>query len=92
MLTPERIRHKELRKLFEGKRAKIGADVTPKLLRILASLNQIVAPEELTVYRCHELKGDRKGTFALHVTANWRVTFAWDGTGPTNVDYEDYHD
>jgi proteic killer suppression protein len=29
----------------------------------------------------HELKGDRKGTFAVKVTANWRVTFRWDDDG-----------
>lgn len=92
MLTPERIKDKELRKLFVGKRSRIGARFVPKLQRMLASLNQIVSPEELTIYRCHELKGDRKGVYALHVTRNWRVTFSWDGQGPVDVMFEDYHD
>jgi proteic killer suppression protein len=91
MLTADRIKHKELRKLFAGKSHKIGAQSVPKLQRILASLNQIVSPHELTINRFHELSGDRKGQFALHVTANWRITFRWDKSGPFDVDFEDYH-
>ncbi|MEM8576625.1 MAG: type II toxin-antitoxin system RelE/ParE family toxin [Pseudomonadota bacterium] len=91
VLTSERIRHKELRKLFLGKRSKVGAQFEPRLKRILASLNQIVSPQELTLYRCHALVGDRQGEYALHVTKNWRVTFRWDEHGPYDVDFEDYH-
>jgi proteic killer suppression protein len=39
----------------------------------------------------HELKGDRKGTWAVSVSANWRVTFRFEGKDATEVDYEDYH-
>ncbi len=59
---------------------------------MLASLNVITSPNELTFYRCHELAGNRKGTFSLRVSPNWRLTYKWDNTGPYDVDLEDYHD
>jgi plasmid maintenance system killer protein len=27
----------------------------------------------------------------MTVTVNWRLTFCWDGTDVTDIDYEDYH-
>lgn len=39
----------------------------------------------------HELRVGRKGTFALTVTRNWRITFKWDDDGALDVDLEDYH-
>ncbi len=42
-------------------------------------------------YRLHQLKGNRKGTWAVWVSANWRVTFQFEGPDAVNVDYCDYH-
>lgn len=39
----------------------------------------------------HELKGERKGTFSMHVTGNYCITFKWDGTDVYDVEFEDYH-
>ena len=39
----------------------------------------------------HALTGDRKGTWAVKVSGNWRVTFRFDNENVTDVDYEDYH-
>lgn len=39
----------------------------------------------------HQLKGERKGTWAVSVSGNWRITFAFSGIDVLNVDYEDYH-
>ena len=39
----------------------------------------------------HELSGNRKGTWAVRVSGNWRVTFTWTGNDVERVDYEDYH-
>ena len=55
-------------------------------------MNVIVSPAELAHFRCHELSGDRKGCYALHVSPNWRITFRWDEAGPYEIDLEDYHD
>jgi proteic killer suppression protein len=37
------------------------------------------------------LTGDRRGTYSVWVSANWRVTFRWDEEGPLDVNLEDYH-
>jgi len=39
----------------------------------------------------HELHGPRKGTWAVKVSGNWRVTFTCLGKDMDRVDYEDYH-
>jgi len=39
----------------------------------------------------HELHGPRKGTWAIKVSGNWRVTFTCVGRDVDRVDYEDYH-
>ena len=39
----------------------------------------------------HPLHGDRAGTWAVKVSANWRVTFIFVEKDADEVDYEDYH-
>jgi len=39
----------------------------------------------------HELRGNRKGTWSVKVSGNWRVTFTFVEKNATDVDYEDYH-
>lgn len=41
----------------------------------------------------HPLKGDREGTFAISVYANWRITFVYEEKEHTVhiLDFEDYH-
>ncbi len=39
----------------------------------------------------HELTGDRKGTWSVRVSGNWRVTFQFIEGHAEVVDYEDYH-
>ena len=92
MIDPARFKHKELRNLFEGRRSRVDARWRRKIERALAQMNVIVSPAELAHFRWHELSGDRKGCYALHVSPNWRITFRWDEAGPYEIDLEDYHD
>jgi toxin HigB-1 len=39
----------------------------------------------------HPLKGERRGTWSVRVSGNWRVTFVFIGGDVDQVDYEDYH-
>jgi len=50
-------------------------------------------PQDMNLpgYRWHPLKGDRKGTYAVAVSGNWRITYRWDGEDAVHVDLEDYH-
>lgn len=41
--------------------------------------------------RLHTVKGARKGTWAVWVSGNWRVTFRFVETDTEVADYEDYH-
>jgi toxin HigB-1 len=39
----------------------------------------------------HPLKGNRKGTWAVKVSGNWRITFKIQNDDAFDVNYEDYH-
>jgi len=89
-----KIRHKGLKKLYEDdSAAKVNPDHAGKLRRILARLDAASSPQDMDLpgYRLHELKGQRKGTWSVRVSGNWRVTFRFEGGHATDVDFEDYH-
>ena len=60
---------------------------------ILARLDvaQVPGDMDLPGFRLHPLRGNRSGTWAVTVRANWRVTFRFEGPDVTDVNYEDYH-
>jgi len=39
----------------------------------------------------HQLKGERKGTWSVRVSGNWRITFEFEGSHAVDVNLEDYH-
>ena len=91
------IRHKGLKSLVEKNAAKgLPANYLDKIRDILAYLIDIEDIEEvflLQKYKPHLLSGNRAGTYSLHVSANWRITFRHDANANElyDVDYEDYH-
>lgn len=94
MLRSSRIKCKKLKRfVVKGDESKIRPEWRRRVERILNALDVAVHPAELDVpgYRWHELSGDRKGTFSVLVSHNWRITFRWDLQGPFDVDLEDYH-
>jgi proteic killer suppression protein len=48
---------------------------------------------DIPSWSAHRLKGERKGTWSLTVTRNWRMTFRIDDKSGeiSDLDYEDYH-
>jgi proteic killer suppression protein len=68
-------------------------DWLPKISRFLDALDQARTPEELAMpgARFHALRGNLKGRFAMVISRNWRLTFAWRGEDAIDVDLEDYH-
>ena len=60
---------------------------------ILGRLNVSVTPKDMNLpgLDLHSLTGDRKGTWAVKVSGNWRITFNFVGKDADAVDYEDYH-
>jgi|GEM_PF-463203 len=60
--------------------------------RILDLLDDAADPQGLKIpgLFLHPLKGDRKGQWAMSVSGNWRITFAFDGEDVIVVNLEDY--
>ncbi len=89
-----RIRHKGLRRFFEtGDTKGIDAKHAAKLRLLLTSLNAARSPQEMDLpgYQLHPMKGDRKGQWAVSVSGNWRLVFAFHGENAADVDLVDYH-
>ena len=60
---------------------------------MLERLEASVVPGDMNLpgWRFHPLKGGMAGRYAVDLSGNWRLTFAWDGTDAIDVDLEDYH-
>ena len=66
-----------------------------KVRNTLTFLQEIEDAQELRdvpSWKAHRLTGDRKGTWSLMVTRNWRITFRIDVAEEEifDLDYEDY--
>lgn len=86
-------KNKALEKLFlNDDRSKIQSHVS-KVIRILDRLDASTNPQDMNLpgYNLHPLKGNLKGTWAVLISGNWRVTFEFEGNDAINVDYIDYH-
>lgn len=90
----ESVRHKKLRKFLETGNAK-GVIEPERIADMIAFIDAAESLDELAVppnFGFHPLKGDRKGTFAMTVTRNWRLTFTQiDDATIGDLDLEDYH-
>ena len=89
-----KFRHKGLERFFlRGTTAGIQAKHARRLRLILGRLNVAREPRDMGLpgLDLHPLKGGRKGTWAVSVSGNWRITFAFLDPDVVNVDYEDYH-
>lgn len=87
--------HKPLRRFYEeGATKGLPADTVAKLRAMFAVLDQMKNAEELNVWplwKVHTLTGDRRGTWSLHVTGNWRLTFRVEADEIFDLNLEDYH-
>jgi proteic killer suppression protein len=89
------IAHKGLQRLYEENSPKgVNVDTVAKLRKMLAFLDAVADPEELRslpLWKAHVLTGDRKGTWSLTVTRNWRLTFRIEDDEIVDLNLEDYH-
>lgn len=80
---------------IRGDARSLPADHLKRLNLRLSALDEALTPDDMNQpgWYFHALSGNMKGRYAVRVTANWRLTFAWDKDGPAaiDVDYEDYH-
>ena len=86
-------RHRGLRDLFvEGRGRRINPRFHGKIVDLLDILDAATGTRDLVgVSTFHALKGDRKGTFSMVVSRNWRITFRLQRGDVLDVDWEDYH-
>ena len=89
--------HKGLKRLYhEDDKKGVPANTLDKLRKMLAFLQDMEDADELRTiphWNAHQMTGDQKGRWSLHVTRNWRLTFRIDHKDHEicDVDYEDYH-
>lgn len=87
-------RNRALERLWERNDGRgLNPQHVAKLRQILDLLEHAREPEDMNVpkLRFHKLTGHNPSRFSVHVNANWRVTFSFDGEDADAIDYEDYH-
>ena len=87
-------KHRGLERYFlKGTRAGIQAKQEARIRVILARLHASIAPQDMNLpgLHLHQLKGERRGTWAVRVSGNWRITFGFEGSHAIDVNLEDYH-
>ena len=87
-------RHRGLEAFFtKDDPRKVPADRLARITRLLDRLEVSKMPQDMNLpgFDFHRLKGNRKGTYAVSVSGNWRLTFRFDGEHACDVDLEDYH-
>ena len=91
------VRHKGLRRFIElDDPAALPSASSDKIRKIIAFLQDMEREDELRTvqsWKAHKLTGDRKGTWSVFVSKNWRITFRIDQSEIeiVDLDYEDYH-
>lgn len=76
-----------------GATAGIDAQHAAKLRRLLSLRDIASGPDDLRLpgARLNERKGGRKGQWAVRVSGNWRLVFAFQDGDAADVDDLDYH-
>ncbi len=88
------IRHKGLLRFYaEGDRRGIDTKHAPRIERLLDRLEAASRPDDMNIpgFKFHGLSGFNPLRYAVSVSGNWRITFAFDGEDAIDVDLEDYH-
>jgi proteic killer suppression protein len=89
------VKHRGLRRLIEDNDGRgIRQDLLNRVRNVLTVL--ILAPSMEDVrgppgWRVHQLTGDRRDTWSVSVSSNWRITFDLEDDEILNLDLEDYH-
>lgn len=89
-----RFRHKGLERFFtKSERQHVDAKQADRIRRILDRLDAAAKTEDMNLpgWKFHSLKGDRKGTYAVSVSGNRRITFRFEKGDAIDVNLKDYH-
>ena len=71
----------------------VNAQHSVRIRRLLDRLDVVPVAEDMNItgWDFHELKGKRKGVYAVKVSGNWRITFRFEAGDAWDVNLEDYH-
>jgi len=77
----------------KGDASGLRPDWSRKVERQLSLLDLATRPEDMDVvtYGFYALSGNLTGRYAVTVSRNWRLTFAFEEQDAVEVDLEDYH-
>lgn len=75
----------------DGFHKKKSENLANSIVELLDHLHAARLKKDLNIRGFHELKGDRKGTYAWKVTANMRLTFRFEKGDAFGVALEDDH-
>ena len=90
----QNFRHKGLERLYEsGVSSGVDPQHTDRIRKIFALFETAETLEDMDLpgLGLHPLKGNRKGTWAVKVSGNWRITFKIQNGDVFDLNYEDYH-
>lgn len=89
--------HRGLRRFIERNDASglppSAVEKVRNFVTFLQEMEDVKELRDIPSWKAHPLTGDRKGTWSLTVTRNWRITFGIDQGKKEifDLDYEDYH-
>jgi len=82
------------RAIFQDRKQSWNSPVhAVRLANLLQVLDFAKSPADMNLpgWDLHKLAGDLRGHWAVKVSGNWRLTFAFEGEDAILVDYQDYH-
>ncbi len=86
--------HRGLERFFRDDNMRgINAQQSVRIQRLLDRLDVVPVAEDMNIpgWGFHELKGGRKGNYAVKVSGNWCITFRFEAGDALDVNLEDYH-
>jgi toxin HigB-1 len=87
-------RSRALRRFWErNDQSKLEPSRVKRIGMILDRLDASMIPSDMNLpgLNFHPLSGEMRERYAVKVSGNWRITFAWDKEDAVQVDLEDYH-
>lgn len=87
-------RHRGLDRLYSrGDVRRLNPNHLSRIRAIISLLDLAREPKDMDVsgLYLHRLRGSQDGIWSVRVSANWRITFGFDGYDVCDVDLVDYH-
>jgi toxin HigB-1 len=91
------VTHRGLRRFIEDDDASAlppaAIEKIRNIVTFLQEMDDVSELRDIRSWNIHQLAGDRKGTWSLTVSRNWRITFRVDRSQREiyDLNYEDYH-